>query len=335
MYRSKMIMVALMMVAWAATGAVAQEPEPSGETIRIDVKMVEVEFAVVDANNRLLTSLRPEDLRVYESGRPQKLEVFRGSDQIPMVLSLLIDKSASQEAVLTAEKNAIDLFFDSIRPGRDYCSLSTFQWKLAHSSGLTDNIRRLKSALRGVDRDQIFRDEEGGVPLLGTALYDAIATTVREILTGVTARRLTGEGGREGDDLTQRRAIRRAMIVLTDGLDTASQTSLDEAISLCQRHGIAVYAIGVGDRARRREVNREVLERLATETGGIALYPESERELDTQFKKMVEALSSLYLVAYYPTEEATRGFRKIEIKLPHHPAARVIHRTGYKVETEK
>lgn len=315
--------------------------EPEGETIKIATEMVQVAFAAVDGQNRLVKDLQASEIKVYDEGQLQKLEIFRLSNSVPMVLSILIDKSASQEAVLTHEKNAIDVFLDAhFRPGVDYCSLSTFQWKLALSTGLTNNPRQLKSALRGIDREQVFRDEEGGVPLLGTALYDALAAAVGENLTGRTARLITGEegpaavGGAEAN--TQRRAIRRAIILLSDGVDTASQASLEEAIALCQRHGIVVYALGIGDVSRQRQVNDKVLERLTSETGGIAFYPATELEIEGHFRKVVDALSSLYLVAFYPLGgESGKKFRRLDIKVPGRPGVKVIHRVGYAAEEKR
>jgi Ca-activated chloride channel family protein len=312
--------------------------EQSEGTIRISTEMVQVAFAVVDPQNQLVKDLRPSEVQLYDDGRPQKLELFKLSQAIPLVLAVLIDKSASQEAVLNYEKDAISVFLDShFRPGTDYCSLLTFQWKLSLSTGLTNNLRQLKSALRGIEREQVFRDEEGGVPLLGTALYDALASAAREALTGQTARLITGEAGPGSHQVTeenvQRKAIRRAVIVLTDGVDSASQSSIEDVIGLYQRHGIAIYALGLRDLSRQRQVNDQVLERLTRETGGMAFYPARAEEIERHFKNVVEALSSLYLVAYYPTGMPEgRQFRRIEIKLPTRPADRVIHRAGYQVE---
>ncbi len=307
------------------------------ETIRISTDMVQVTFAVVDSQNRLVSDLRQAEVQLFEDGKLQKLELFKQSTGLPILLAVLIDISASQEAVLNYEKNAISVFLDSyFRPGIDYCALLTFQWKLSLSTGLTNNLKQLKSSLRAIDREQTFRDEEGGVPLLGTALYDALINTAREILTGKTARLITGEEGlaaaRASEDSTQRKAIRRAVIVLTDGVDTASQASLEDVIRLYQRYGISIYALGIGDLSRNRQVNERVLDRLTAETGGMVFYPRHEQEIEKSFQGVIEALSSLYLVAYYPSDTSEeKRFRRIEVKLPGRPGVRLIHRVGYEV----
>jgi Ca-activated chloride channel homolog len=321
--------------------------EPESETIKISTEMVQVAFAVVDGQNRLVKDLKASEVEVYDGGQRQKLELFRRTNSVPIMLSILIDKSASQEAVLNYEKNAIDVFLDSyFRAGVDFCSLASFQWKLALSCGLTSNHHQLKSALRAIDREQIFRDEEGGVPLLGTAIYDAIINTVEGPLSGRTARSMTsadstpraasaanGRGDNRPEATTERRAIRRAIILLTDGSDTASQASIDDAIKLCQRRGIGIYALGIGDVSRQRQVNNRVLERLTLETGGMAFYPTREDEIERYFQRVMEALSSLYMVAYYPSGGDTRsGYRRLEIKVNDRPDVRVIHRNGYESE---
>jgi Ca-activated chloride channel homolog len=322
-----------------------QEPaEPEGETIKISTEMVQVAFAVVDGQNRLVKDLKASEVEVYDGGQRQKLELFRRTNSVPIMLSILIDKSASQEAVLNYEKNAIDVFLDSyFRAGVDFCSLGSFQWKLALSCGLTSNHHQLKSALRAIDREQVFRDEEGGVPLLGTALYDAIVNTVEGPLSGRTARSMTGadatpraaQAGRDNrpEATTERRAIRRAIVLLTDGSDTASQASLEDVIKLCQKRGIGIYALGIGDVSRQRQVNNRVLERLTLETGGMAFYPTREDEIERYFQRVMDALSSLYMVAYYPSGgDARSGYRRLEIKVNDRPDVRVIHRNGYESE---
>jgi Ca-activated chloride channel family protein len=323
----------------------SQEPaEPEGETIKISTEMVQVAFAVVDGQNRLVKDLKASEVEVYDGGQRQKLELFRRTNSVPIMLSILIDKSASQEAVLNYEKNAIDVFLDSyFRPGVDFCSLGSFQWKLALSCGLTSNHHQLKSALRAIDREQVFRDEEGGVPLLGTALYDAIINTVEGPLSGRTSRSMTGAdanpraasagGDNRPEATTERRAIRRAIVLLTDGSDTASQASLEDVIKLCQKRGIGIYALGIGDVSRQRQVNNRVLERLTLETGGMAFYPTREDEIERYFQRVMEALSSLYMVAYYPSGgDARSGYRRLEIKVNDRPDVRVIHRNGYESE---
>jgi Ca-activated chloride channel homolog len=307
-----------------------------GDTLKIDVELVQVVFSVVDEQNRLVTNLQETDVEVIEGGQSQQIDLFQRSNALPMVLSILIDTSGSQEFLLPEEKTAVDTFFDSFfREGKDYGSILTFQGETTLAIGLTSNLRRLKSALGRIKREQNFRDEDGNASNLGTALYDAIDVTTREILDGTTARRITGQdlrpvsNNRQANSLT---AIRRAMIVLSDGVDTASQLKINQAIRRSQRLGIAIYAIGVGDRFRFTDVNQEVLNRLCNETGGRAFYPKNEGDLRQAFNQIATELSSQYILAYYPRSSDNQSFREIEIRIPQRPGLRVIHRRGYAPE---
>jgi Ca-activated chloride channel homolog len=310
-----------------------QQDEPQelseGETLKIGVELVQVVFSVADEQNRLVTSIQQSDVEVYEGGQPQQIDLFRRSNSLPMVLSILIDMSGSQEFLLPNEKTSVDTFLDSFfRSGRDYGSILTFQGETSLAIGLTSNLKRLKTALGRIKREQAFRDEEGGPANLGTALYDAIDITSREILDGRTARRITGQDSGSGQNSLA--AIRRAMIVLTDGVDTASQLQMKQALRRAQRLGIAIYAIGVSDRFRFTEVNRDILDQLCSETGGRAYYPKSESDLRRAFDQIATELSSQYILAYYPRRGASdANFREIEIRLPRRPGLQVIHRRGY------
>ncbi|MBL8149205.1 MAG: VWA domain-containing protein, partial [Blastocatellia bacterium] len=228
-----------------------------GESLKIGVEYVQVVFSVVDEQGRPVTDLTGTQVELLEDGRLQQIELFQKSNSLPMVLSILIDISGSQEFLLPDEKTAVDTFLDNFfRDGKDYGAIATFQGETELISGLTSNLKRLKSSLKRIKRQQSFRDEEGEVSNIGTALYDAIITSCREVLDAKTARRITGDDGSPSS--TTRRAIRRAMIVLSDGKDTASDGSIRKAIRNAQRLGISVYALGMGDRFRFSDVDREV-----------------------------------------------------------------------------
>ncbi|MEW6732916.1 MAG: VWA domain-containing protein [Acidobacteriota bacterium] len=301
-----------------------------GEALKIDVELVQVIFSVVDAQNRLVTDLQQSDIEIYDSGQRQQIDLFQRSNSLPMVLAVLLDMSASQEFLLPDEKIAVETFFDSFfREGKDYGAILTFQGDTMISAGLTSNLKRLKTALKRVRREQDFRDEDGGVPKLGTALYDAIEISAREVLDGKTAQRITSQSANSTQS-SARAAIRRAMILLTDGIDTASELTIIQALRNAQRLGIAIYALGMGDRFRFSDVNQQTLDQLCQETGGRAFYPKSESDLNYAFKQIAAELSSQYILAYYPRVDSNaQGFREIEIKLPKRNGWRVLHRRGY------
>ncbi|KAF0248352.1 MAG: von Willebrand factor type A domain-containing protein, partial [bacterium] len=147
-------------------------------TIKIGVDYIQVAFSVVDEKNRLVTDLNPSEVKLYDNGQSQEPEFFQRSNNLPMMLAILIDTSASQQFLLPDEKNAVSTFFDAFfREGKDYGSVLSFNGETSLAIGLTSNLSRLKIALQRVKKDEIFRDDEGGVSSLSTALYDAIDIT--------------------------------------------------------------------------------------------------------------------------------------------------------------
>lgn len=305
--------------------AVPVQDHDEGDTLKIGVKLVQLVFSAVDERNRPVSNLNASEVEVYENGTRQEIELFQRSHTLPMLLAILIDTSASQESLLPDEKNAAETFLDYyFREGRDYGAMLTFQGETRLEVGLTSNLRRLKTALRRIKRQQNFRDEDTDISDLGTALHDALLTTTREILSGETARRIIGE------DET-RRAIRRTIILLSDGKDTASTASLRKAIRNAQRAGVSVYALGLGDRFRYGEVARETLDQLAAETGGRAFYPANERDLEEAFRQIADELSSQYILAYYPSTSLER-VRTIEVRFKSGRNLRALHRQSYTID---
>lgn len=313
----------LLLCAHVAAQTPTQDSYDEGDTLKIGVKLVQLVFSAVDERDRPVADLNASEVEVYENGTRQEIEVFQRSHTLPMLLAILIDTSASQESLLEDEKNAAETFLDYyFREGRDYGAMLTFQGETKLEVGLTGSLRRLKTALKRVKRQQNFRDEDTDVSDLGTALHDALITTTREVMSAKTARRVTAEGQES------RRAIRRAIILLSDGKDTASAASLKKAIRNAQRAGVSIYALGLGDRFRYGEVERATLERLAAETGGRAFYPSSERDLEEAFRQIADELSSQYILAYYPSGTPDR-FRAIEIKFKGARNLRALHKQGY------
>jgi Ca-activated chloride channel homolog len=169
--------------------------QQDGDVVTILADSKGVIFSVVDERNRIVSDLKASDIEILDGGARQEIDIFRTSNDLPMMLAVLIDTSASQESLLPAEKRAVDVFLDSsFRTGKDFGAVLTFQGETTLVNGLTTNLRQLKSALGRIEREQQFRDESNATPQLGTALYDAVEITAKEVLDGKTARRVTTAG---------------------------------------------------------------------------------------------------------------------------------------------
>lgn len=302
-------------------------PQQEDEPVKLKGELVDVVFSVMDANHRLIPNLKPEQIRLTDNGVDQAIDFFQETTNVPMVLALLIDQSGSQEFVLDDEKIAAETFFrNTFREGKDYAALMTFRGEADLIQGLTSNSTRLLDSLRRIRRERVFRTD-AGLQSQGTSLYEAMYLAGQEILAGPTAKRITEAEGQN------RYIVRRAIILLTDGKDTTSQRSIDEAIQVCVREGILVYAIGIGDNFRFGDVDTTSLDRICNETGGRASFPRTQSDLATAFGQIAKDLSSQYLIGYHPTDDEPGGkFHKIEISVSGASGYQVIHRSGYYAE---
>lgn len=299
---------------------------PAGdEAVRLGTDLVNLTFSAVDRNNRIISDLRQEEVTVLEDGQPQSLFTFKRETTLPINIAILMDLSGSQEYTFPQEKTAAGEFLRSIlRPGKDSAAILTFQDDVDLVQGLSSRVETLNRAFEEIQYARRFGATS--TRRQATALYDAVYITADEVLARDPARTSTSD-----DQIT-----RRAVILLTDGVDNASSRKLEEAIDRAWRAGVVIYSIGIGDRFRFEGVREDILRRLSEETGGRAYFPRGPDELLDNFRQIESELRSQYLLAYVPTNGAKDGrFRRIEVRLANRPDVRVIHRRGYYAATEE
>lgn len=298
--------------------------------IKVETEAVNVLFTAQDKDRRLLLTLKPEDVRILENGQVQEISAFAKQIDLPLSLAILIDTSASQERTLAEEKSAAIAFLESvIRPSKDEVSVVSFTGESTLEQGMTNNVTRLR---RAIDKVQFVPPSGyigGGVvapgtpPISGdnqsiagsTAIWDSIWVTSAEVLG-------------PAPDKT-----RRAVILLTDGVDTSSRKKLDEAVDAAIKSEAVIYSIGIGDDFYGG-VNKSSLNKISERTGGRAYFPRDERELRDAFKQIQEEMRSQYLLAYEPSNASKDGsYRKIEIQLVNpelnKQKVKLTHRQGY------
>lgn len=309
-------------------------PQDSDEVVRVDTNLTNIFFTAADKNKRFISELKAEDIRVLEDGQQQEIFTFQQNIDLPLSLAILIDTSASEERTLPDEKEAARAFLESVlRPNRDEAAVLSFTGETTLEQGFSGNIERLR---RAIDRVEFIPPSGyigGGVvvngtpPISGTnqalagstAIWDAVWATAEELIS------------------TSAEHTRRAIILLTDGVDTSSRMKMSEAIDRAQKADALIYAIGIGDRYTFN-VNEGSLKKIAEQTGGRAYFPRHERDLRDAFAQIQRDLREQYLVAYSPTNKARDGsFRKIEIQLVN-PALKqqnlkLNYRTGYFAKT--
>ncbi len=297
----------------------------SDDTVKIGADLVNVFFSVVDKNNRVVSDLRENDIAIFEDGQPQEVFTFKREATLPISIAILLDLSGSQEYTFPREKQAAGEFLRSVlRPGKDSAAILTFQDDVDLVQGLTSRLDTLQRAFDEIQYSRRFG--AGSSRRQATALYDAVYVTADEILSHDDVR------SRRADDSISRRAI----ILMTDGVDNASTRKLDDAIDRAWRAGVVIYTIGIGDRFRFEGVREDVLRRMAEETGGRFYFPHGADDLLEDFKQIESELRSQYLVAYAPSNTNRDGsFRRLEVRLADRKDVRLVHRRGYYAPTEE
>ncbi|MGB2751429.1 MAG: VWA domain-containing protein [Pyrinomonadaceae bacterium] len=308
-------------------------PTPDDEVIKVDTEVVNVLFTAQDRNRRLLTDLKQGDIRLLEDGKEQELVAFSRQVDLPLSLAILIDTSGSQERTLPEEKAAAISFLESVvRPAKDEVCIVSFTGEATLEQGFTNNLTRLRRSVSQVRFIPPSGYIGGGVmtgtpPISGdnqavvgsTAIWDAIWVTSDEILGPAPEK------------------TRRAIILLSDGVNTFGKKKLDDAVQAALRSEAVIYSIGIGDNFYSG-VDRGSLNKISDRTGGRAYFPKDERELREAFNQIQDEMRSQYLIAYEPTNQNRDGvFRKIAIELTNpqmqKDKVKVTHRQGYFAKT--
>jgi VWFA-related protein len=304
-------------------------PTPEDEVIKIDTDVVNVLFTAQDRNRRLLTDLKKDDVKIMENGQPQEIVDFARQVDLPLSLAILIDTSVSQERTLPEEKAAAISFLESVvRPSKDEVSVISFTGESTLEQGMTNNLARLR---RAVERVQFVPPSGyigGGViagtpPISGdnqsiqgsTAIWDSIWVTSDEVLGPAPEK------------------TRRAIILVTDGVNTSGRKKLDDAVQAALKAEAIIYSVGIGDNFYSG-VDHGALNKISERTGGRAYFPRDERELREAFKQIQEEMRSQYLIAYEPSDQKRDGsYRTIDIELTNQQLikdkVKVTHRQGY------
>ena len=299
-------------IAVCAQDPVQQDPD----IIRVDTDLTNLLFTASDKNNRFITALKQDDLRLTEDGVPQTIVTFQRETDRPLAIAFLIDVSISQERTLSQEKAATRAFIETvIKSNKDQAAMLAFTHAAFLEQELTRDVLSLYRALERID--VAMPSYLGGGPALTgiasgpgmlappregtTAIWEAIALTNVRVLAP-----------RSGAPENQRR---RAIILLTDGHDTSSRLKQSEAIETALAAEAVIYAIGIGDK-KYEGVDKDALEAVAESTGGRAFFPKKEVDLTKAFGEIEQELRSQYLITYSSTNKRRDGsYRQMRLEI--------------------
>jgi len=323
----------------------AQEPAPGPDSkFSTDVRVVNVFAMVRDKQGNIVSNLGKDDFDLLDEGRPQTIRYFTRETDLPLTLGLLVDTSGSQRRVLGDEKDASRRFVEKVvREDRDQAFLIHFDRDTELLQDLTNSRDKLERALDRVDLPNDQRPQlrnggsgagggypgggggyprgggrRGGYGGGGTTLYDAIFLA--------------------SDEIMRKRMGRKAVIVLTDGVDRGSKTSLPQAIEHAQRADTLVYSIyftseeerpvqpfggggGFGGRRRGggfpqsydRPDGKKILQQISRETGGGFFEVSKKMSIDQIYDRIEEELRNQYSLGFTPEKTDAYGFHRLTV----------------------
>lgn len=288
----------------AGTQSNPSQPSPSDEpitTIKVQVNEVNLIFTVTDKKGRFITGLRRENFGLLDDGRPP-VAVLRFSQQtnLPLRVGIMLDTSSSIRQRFQFEQDSAIEFLLQILHRNDRAFVQGFDIQSDMAQGFTNNIDLLNQGIRKL--------RPGG----GTALYDALYKTCRDQM-------LT---------LQEDGAVRRALIVVSDGDDNYSRSQQSDAIKMCQRAETIVYTISTNV-SPSKDKGDDVLRAISEATGGMAFFPIKIEDVAIGFRNIQEELRSQYSLVYRPADFKQDGsFRTIYLQALD-PRYRVRASKGY------
>jgi Ca-activated chloride channel family protein len=298
---------ALVAVLAAVPATPAQEQRvPSDFTsFRSGIELVTLHVTVTAKSREYVTDLNRGDFAVFENGRRQDLAFFQRSG-LPLAMALLFDTSGSMHGALPTLQRAATEFVRALNPD-DVASVMSF--------GDTVRVLQEFTADRPAVERAIRHAPAGGGTALNTAVY-------------VTLAALSTRAARQNDGVPRRRVL----VLLSDGNDTESLIGFDDVLALAARCDVAIYSIRLErptPAVPEPDEGRFALQRLASQTGGRAFFPQQGYALRAAFADIRRELASQYALAYEPRgPRDSRTFNSLSV-LVSAPNAVARTRRGY------
>jgi Ca-activated chloride channel family protein len=247
--------------------------------------LVVLPVRVTDAHGEFVPGLSQENFQVFEDGRQQKLTVFQRGDT-PVTVGLIVDHSRSMGPELTAVAAAVSAFAQTSNP-QDEMFVVDFNdqvwFQLLDGKPFSNDPAELEKAVSAVTARG------------RTALYDAVAEGINHLKFG--------------------RWDKKALVIVSDGGDNASQHTYSQILALAQRSQTLVYSIGLLG-ALDQDENPDALRKLCKNTGGLAYFPGSEVNVNDISKQIARDLREQYTLGFAPEDSNnSHSFRKIEVKV--------------------
>lgn len=272
-------------------------------TIVAKVQLVRMLVSVKDPNGRIVTSLTPSDFTIQDNGVTQEIKLFEPQTSQPLSIAVLLDASGSTHKDIRYELDAVNRFFKAAFSGGnadDAVSLYSFNWETRQHADFTRSLGQLQRRLKDVH------------PEAGTAMYDALYFASGDLRD------------REG---------RHVVVIVTDGGDTTSVKTYQQAIRALHRSDVVLYAVlvmPITNDAGRNIGGENALTTMSSELGGKVFAPSMGPALDQAFTDILHELRTQYLIGYYPQNlpPSTKQFHEVRVRA-RRPDYSVSARAGY------
>jgi VWFA-related protein len=340
----------LVCAALVLLGSAPLLSQQQGPTISVNVKLVTMFATVRDKHGALIRNLTKEDFALEQDGHPQTITYFAPDSDLPLTLGLLVDTSMSQRRVLDQERDASHAFLDHLlREDKDKAFVIHFDHEVELLQDLTSSRQKLEASLDQLGRPQFSQTSGGGSSGGGdpdsggsrggggrgshgyggggTLLYDAVYLA--------------------SDELMKKQQGRKALIILSDGVDHGSKETLRDAIETAERSDTLVYSILFADQEgygngggyggghmggggmggggmgggghhrypqESRPDGKKILQQLSKQTGGRFFEVTKKEAIDQIYAEIDEELRNQYALGYTPVKtDADVGYHKIQL----------------------
>jgi VWFA-related protein len=297
--------------------ALAQPPQET-PTIKVEVNVVNIMCSVRDNRNALVPNLGKDDFQISEEGKPQDIRYFERETDLPLTLGLLVDVSGSQRNLIPTEKRAAEAFFGSVLRKKDMAFLISFGSEAELLQDYTSSVVLLRD---GLDQLKLSAPPPNPMPSpvptvykpRGTILFDAVYLAAHDQLRSQVGR--------------------KAIVIITDGVDQGSRLKLSDAIEAAQKADAIIYSIYYADPGAYGggwgfyTPGSGDLRRMSEETGGRMFEVGRKNTLEDIFRQIQEEMRSQYAIGYVSSNPARDGaYRRVDVR---------TRQKGYKVQARK
>src|ERR1022692_4641817 len=276
-YRMKLRTIGVLVLLLAAFPAVAQTP-----TFGSLIQLVPLYATVLDKHKNSITTLTRDNFKIYEDKVVQKIKDFRRED-VPVSICIVVDNSGSMREKRLRVAAAAMTFVKTSNPQDEVCIVN-FNEDYYLDRDFTSNPDDLKDALEKID-------SRGG-----TAFYDSLIASLDHLK----------DSGKKA---------KKVLLVVTDGVDNASRSTLEQTVRTAHESEVVIYTIGLFSDERGRDLTRakKALNAISDASGGVAFFPNEVREVEAIATQIAHDIRNQYVITYVPAESEEGRFHAISV----------------------